>query len=120
MFAEMFAQLGDMPYPISNEEIRSRQNALYSRLDKYDLLILCSSPETIHSNDVHHPYRTQSNILYLSGWVEPEAVMCAMYNNDKWETHLFVQPKDTLKEIWEGRRPGVEGAVKNWPVDFAH
>ena len=32
----------------------------------------------------------------------------------------FVQPKDTLKEIWEGRRPGVEGAVANWPIDFAH
>ena len=120
MFAEMFAQLGDMPNPISNEEIRSRQNALYSKLDKYDLLILCSSPETIHSNDVHHPYRTQSNLLYLSGWIEPEAVMCALYNNDKWETHLFVQPKDTLKEIWEGRRPGVEGATEKWPVDFAH
>ena len=120
MFAEMFAQLGDMPTPISNEEIRSRQNSLYSKLNKDDLLILCSSPETIHSNDVHHPYRTQSNILYLSGWIEPEAVMCALNNEGKWETHLFVQPKDTLKEIWEGRRPGVEGAVEKWPVDFAH
>jgi Xaa-Pro aminopeptidase len=37
-----------------------------------------------------------------------------------WKTHLFVQPKDTLKEIWEGRRPGLEGAEKDWPVDHAH
>ncbi len=120
MFAEMFTQLGDMPKPIANSEIRDRQSALYNTLDKYDLLILCASPETIHSNDVHHPYRTQSNLLYLSGWLEPDAVMCAINADSKWETHLFVQPKDTLKEIWEGRRPGVEGAEANWPVDFAH
>ena len=25
-----------------------------------------------------------------------------------------------MKEIWEGRRPGVEGAVKDWPVDEAY
>ena len=120
MFAEMLAKLGDMPDPISNKEIRARQDALYHKLGIDDLLILCSAPETIHSNDVHHPYRTQSNLLYLSGWMEPEAVMCALNTDGKWETHLFVQPKDTLKEIWEGRRPGVVGAVENWPVDFAH
>ena len=120
MFAEMFTQLGDMPEPISNQEIRKRQEALHSKFADGDLLILCSSPETIHSNDVHHPYRTQSNLLYLSGWTEPDAVMCSMKVNGKWQTHLFVQPKDTLKEIWEGRRPGIEGALENWPVDYAH
>ena len=120
MFAEVFAQLGEMPSPISNSEIRDRQNALYRTLDENDLLILCASPETIHSNDVHHPFRTQSNLLYLSGWLEPDAVMCSYNRDGIWETHLFVQPKDTLKEIWEGRRPGIKGAEKNWPVDFAH
>ena len=65
MFAEMFAQLGEMPKPISNQEYEQRQTRLYDTLNESDLLILCSSPETIHSNDVHHPYRTQSNLLYL-------------------------------------------------------
>ena len=120
MFAEMFAQLGAMPNPISNDEYLARQNKLYQTLNENDLLILCSSPETIHSNDVHHPYRTQSNLLYLTGWIEPDAVFCAINNDGTWESHLFVQPKDTLKEIWEGRRPGIEGAVANWPIDLAH
>tara|TARA_B100001741_G_scaffold82226_1_gene66703 strand:+ start:10871 stop:12253 length:1383 start_codon:yes stop_codon:yes gene_type:complete len=123
MFAEMFAQLGklgEIPNPISNDEYLIKQNDLFQTLNEDDLLILCSSPETIHSNDVHHPYRTQSNLLYLTGWIEPDAVFCAINNDGTWESHLFVQPKDTLKEIWEGRRPGVEGAVANWPIDFAH
>ena len=120
MFAEMFHQLGDMPSPIANSEYRARQNKLYQTLQNDDLLIICASPETIHSNDVHHPFRTQSNLLYLCGWTEPDAVFCAKHNGSKWESHLFVQPKDTLKEIWEGRRPGIEGALADWPIDTAH
>tara|TARA_B100000767_G_scaffold273802_1_gene304997 strand:+ start:1604 stop:2974 length:1371 start_codon:yes stop_codon:yes gene_type:complete len=120
MFDKMFADLGRMPEPISINEYTARQNQLYSTFKPSDVLILCSSPETIHSNDVHHPYRTQSNLLYLTGWTEPESVMCATMSSGSWKTHLFVQPKDTLKEIWEGRRPGLEGAEKDWPVDQAH
>ena len=120
MFEKMFAVLGKMPEPISIDEYTTRQNQLYSTFQESDVLILCSSPETIHSNDVHHPYRTQSNLLYLTGWTEPESVMCATMSSGTWKTHLFVQPKDTLKEIWEGRRPGLEGAEKDWPVDHAH
>ncbi|MBL6731445.1 MAG: aminopeptidase P N-terminal domain-containing protein [Candidatus Poseidoniaceae archaeon] len=120
MFEKMFADLGRMPEPISIEEYTGRQNKLYSTFESSDVLILCSSPETIHSNDVHHPYRTQSDLLYLTGWTEPESVMCATMSSGTWKTHLFVQPKDTLKEIWEGRRPGLEGAEKDWPVDHAH
>ena len=120
MFAEMFAQLGEMPKPISIKEYEQRQTRLYDTLNESDLLILCASPVTIHSNDVHHPYRTQSNLLYLTGWMEPDAVFCAKHNGKNWESHLFVQPKDTLKEIWEGRRPGIEGAVADWPIDNAH
>ena len=120
MFEKMFANVGKMPEPISIQEYISRQNQLYSSFEPSDVLILCSSPVTIHSNDVHHPYRTQSNLLYLTGWTEPESIMCATKASGSWKTHLFVQPKDTLKEIWEGRRPGLEGAEKDWPVDHAH
>ena len=120
MFERMFANVGKMPEPISIQEYISRQNQLYSTFEASDVLILCSSPVTIHSNDVHHPYRTQSNLLYLTGWTEPESIMCATKASGAWKTHLFVQPKDTLKEIWEGRRPGLEGAEKDWPVDHAH
>ena len=51
MFEKMFANLGKMPDPISIEEYISRQNELYSTFQSSDVLILCSSPETIHSND---------------------------------------------------------------------
>ena len=54
----------------------------------------------------------------MCGWSDPEAT-AVYHEDDNWIAHLFVQPKDTLMEIWEGRRPGVEGALNDWPVDRA-
>ena len=36
------------------------------------------------------------------------------------ETTLYVKPRDTEKEIWEGRIVGPEGALSNWPVDSSN
>ena len=55
----------------------------------------------------------------MCGWTEPESTLMFYYEDGQWISHLFVQPKDTLMEIWEGRRPGVEGALKDWAVDRA-
>ncbi|MDG1551157.1 MAG: aminopeptidase P N-terminal domain-containing protein [Candidatus Poseidoniaceae archaeon] len=120
MFDAAMSLVGSAPDPISIDEFRSRQSRLLSQIGNDEIVILCSSPETIHSNDVHHPYRSQSDMIYLTGWYEPESVMLAEYIGSEWIITLFVQPKDTLKEIWEGRRPGVEGALSKWAVDSAY
>ncbi len=119
MFDAAATLLGRSPSPITKDEYRNRQNRLFSQFSNEEIIILCSSHETIHSNDVHHPYRSQSDMIYLTGWYEPESVMFAMNIDGDWHVSLFVQPKDTLKEIWEGRRPGVEGAMANWAIDEA-
>ena len=94
MFEKMYQILGDIPKPISNDEYRSRQEHLFSSFEDSDVLILCSSPETIHSNDVHHPYRTQSNLLYLSGWLEPESILCATYDGSNWSSLMNPEKSD--------------------------
>ena len=43
----MFAQLGEMPKPISIKEYEQRQTRLYDTLNESDLLIR-ASPVTIH------------------------------------------------------------------------
>ena len=94
----------------------------YSSLEQSDIFILPAPKEATHSNDVHYRYRTSSDFLYLTGWIEPEAVLVARFDNSmkKWLTILFVQPKNTLMEIWEGRRPGVQGALEHFPIDKAY
>ena len=120
MWDDSLQAVGDEPASIGNDEFRARQARLFSQLRPNDLLIITAPHESTRSNDVHYPYRTSSEMMYLCGWEEPEAVFCAFNDEGEWKSLLFVQPKDVLKEIWEGRRPGVEGAVKDWPIDIAY
>ena len=120
MFAEAFERLPPQPAATKVEEFRERQQRLTAQFRSDDLLILPSPSFAVHSNDVEYRYRTSSDLLYLTGWTEPESVFVLRQRNGRWVSALFVQPQDTLKEIWEGRRPGVEGALDHYPVDEAY
>ena len=120
MFAEAMARLPSLPAPTLLEEFEQRQDRLTSQFRKDDVFVLASPPHAVHSNDVEYPYRTSSDIIYLTGWIEAESVFVLRHEDGRWVSSLFVQPKDTLKEIWEGRRPGVEGAVASFAVDEAY
>lgn len=120
MFAEAFERLPPQPAATKVEEFRERQQRLTAQFRSDDVLILPSPSFAVHSNDVEYRYRTSSDLLYLTGWTEPESVFVLRQRNGTWVSALFVQPQDTLKEIWEGRRPGVEGALDHYPVDEAY
>ena len=120
MFAEAFERLPPQPAATKVEEFRERQQRLTAQFRSDDLLILPSPSFAVHSNDVEYRYRTSSDLLYLTGWTEPESVFVLRQRNGTWVSALFVQPQDTLKEIWEGRRPGVDGALDHYPVDEAY
>jgi Xaa-Pro aminopeptidase len=77
-----------------------------------------SAPIAIRNGDVEHPYRADSDLFFLSGFEEPEAVAVLATEGDKPFT-LFVRPRDKEREIWNGRRAGVEGAMKNFGADQA-
>ena len=62
------AFIGPKPALIPNDEYCNRQRRISSQLRTDDLFIICASEESIHSNDVHHPYRTMSDMLYFVGW----------------------------------------------------
>ena len=108
MFAEALKRLPKEPEPIGKGEYVERQQRLFSTFNHNDLLLIPAPKESTHSNDVHYRYRTSSDLLYLTGWTEPESIFVARWdeNISEWKSILFVQPKNTLMEIWEGRRPG--------------
>jgi Xaa-Pro aminopeptidase len=75
-------------------------------------------PVATRNSDVEHPYRAHSDLYWLTGFEEPETVAVLSTQGDKPFT-LFVRPRDKEKEIWTGRRSGVEGAVKSFGADQA-
>ena len=75
-------------------------------------------PIAIRNSDVEHPYRADSDVFFLTGFEEPEAVAVLSTQGEKPFT-LFVRPRDKEREIWNGRRAGVDGAVKSFGADQA-
>ena len=82
-------------------------------------IIIPAHPDYVRNNDVHHAYRQDSNLFYLSGFEEPETIL-VMRPGLKPETILFVRPKDIERETWDGFRYGTEGAEKHFGVDKAY
>ena len=119
MFSDAAEGLPTEPKSVPKSVYMERQQRFLSQLTTSDLVIITTPPEAVRSNDVTYPYRTSSDMLYFVGWADPESVLIFRHNGAKWISHLFVQPKDTLKEIWEGRRPGTEGAKLGWAIDDA-
>lgn len=79
--------------------------------------VLPSNHELVRNPDVTYPFRQESNFYYLSGFEEPESVLVL---TPAGRMALFVRRRDPEKEMWEGERYGVEGAVRVFGADEAY
>ena len=84
------------------------------------ILILPAAPERVRSRDTHYPYRQDSDLLYLTGFPEPEAVLVLVPGRAHGETVLFCRERDPDREGWDGPRFGTEGAVEAFGLDDAY
>jgi Xaa-Pro aminopeptidase len=82
-------------------------------------LVLASPPEQLRNGDVHYKFRQDSDILYLTGFEEPGAVVIFRPDHPRTPFVLFVRPRNPSEETWTGRRAGVEGAIARFGADAA-
>ncbi|MDE0574034.1 MAG: aminopeptidase P N-terminal domain-containing protein [Candidatus Poseidoniales archaeon] len=116
MYERVTSALGTRPAAINHSEMRQRQQDFCAEMTKGSVAIITNNPVGIRSADVHHRHRFNSYLHYLTGWHGKEGV--AVFHHDgEWKCRLFVRPRDIKMETWNGRRPGVEGALTGWPVD---
>lgn len=98
---------------------RRRQRLLDALGD--GLLLLPTAPEQRRNGDVLHEHRPGSDFHFLTGFPEPEAVLAAWRTGrGRHRAVLFVRPRDPAREIWDGPRAGVAGAVRAFGADEAH
>ena len=81
--------------------------------------VIPSAPVAIRNNDVEHEYRQDSDFYYLTGFAEQESVLVLASEHPDHKTVLFVRPRDPEREVWDGSRAGVEGAVRDFGADAA-
>lgn len=105
-----------MRKPTDNMEIFSRRRRLLAEKAKDAAIIIPSHPEMIRNNDVHHPYRQDTNLFYLTGWEEPQSVLVFRPGKTP-ETVMFVRAKDVERETWDGFRYGPQGCAQEFRID---
>src|SRR6185312_8774239 len=106
------------PPAVMREPYAGRRARLMERLGPNAALLLLSPPERLRNGDAHYKYRQDSDILYLTGFVEPGAAVLLRPGHET-PFVLFVRPRDPAAETWTGRRAGVEGAVSAFGADAA-
>lgn len=84
------------------------------------IVVVPSAHELIRSRDTHYPFRQDSDLSYLTGFPEPDAVLVLVPGRAHGETLLFCRERDTEREAWDGPRYGPEGAVEAFGLDDAY
>ncbi len=104
---------------MDSREFFQRRKRLMQKVGVGNIAILTTSPEQQRNSDVNYPFRPNSNFAYLTGFAEPEAVLALIPGRKQGQFVLFCRERDQEKEIWNGKRAGLEGAKNLWGADEA-
>lgn len=96
----------------------ARRSRFFAEMGK-GVALFPAAPVFPRNRDVEHPYRQDSDFFYLTGFDEPEAWLVLDARGDAPRSILFLRPKDETREIWDGKRLGVEAAPAALGVDEA-
>ncbi|GAP34480.1 aminopeptidase P N-terminal domain-containing protein [Piscinibacter sakaiensis] len=96
----------------------SRRAALAARLRAAGggVAVLPTAPARLRNGDSEYPYRGSSHFQHLTGFDEPEAWLVL---DASGHSTLFLREKDPEREVWDGRRLGVDAAPQVLGVDRA-
>ena len=81
--------------------------------------VVATAPEAVRNRDSHYPYRYDSYFYYLTGFVEPEAVL-VLVGGTASKSLLFCRARDPEREVWDGYRHGPQGAQEKFGFDAAY
>ncbi len=98
---------------------RQRRQVLLNAIGPKNALLIHAPPQSVRNGSVHHPYRQTSDILYLTGFAEPETTLLLRPGADKEQVMMFVRDRDPELEVWDGSRAGPKGAVERYGADVA-
>ncbi|HLG03504.1 MAG TPA: aminopeptidase P N-terminal domain-containing protein [Bacteroidia bacterium] len=101
-----------------------RREALRQLMPDSTVAVFFANPIRKRANDVNYDYHQDPNFYYLTGLLEPNAMLIVFKEKQKIDTLftdeiLFVQDRDPQREAWTGRRLGKEGAAQKLKLHAA-
>ena len=104
---------------ISKAEFTRRRKKLMGMMDRHSIAIIPGAREVTRSRDTEYAFRQDSDLFYLTGFEEPDAVLVLVPGRRQGQVVLFCRERDPEMELWNGYRLGPEGAVAYLGVDDA-
>ncbi len=133
--------LTDLPEPA----YAARRARVLEAMGDDAILVLAAAAQPVAGGDAELRYRPDPDLYYLTGYSEPEAVLVLAPRGDggggagaggtagasgtagatatggaNVAFTLFVRPRDAEKELWTGRRGGVEAARERFGAEAAY
>ena len=81
------------------------------------IAIIPASIPAIRTHNMEYTYRQNSNFYYLTGFEEPNSICVIAPNHPEHQFIMFVQPRDREREIWGGKRVGIDGVIEDFGAD---
>jgi Xaa-Pro aminopeptidase len=97
----------------------ARRDAYMQALGPRAVAVVRSLPERLRNGDAFHVFRQHSDVVYLTGFVEPETTLVLRPGAETDRVVMFVRPRDPEMETWDGRRAGLDGVKQRYGADAA-
>ncbi len=113
-----------MPEPLP-AEFRRRRQRLMEMMEPGSVALLASAPVRRRNRDVYYPYRPDSDLYYLTGFTESDALLMLIPGREQGETVLFCRDAGEREALYEGARVGPDraaqllGLADAFPIDDA-
>src|SRR5512138_111420 len=82
-------------------------------------MVLPAADEKVRNADSEFLFRQDSDYAWAVGLDEPQGCAVFLARAGERKLVLFVRPRDKEKEIWNGKRAGVDGAKELYLADQA-
>ncbi len=94
---------------------KSRRDSVRAAMLPGSVAIFLSATPKNRANDVDYEYHQDPNFYYLTGHLQANVALILFKDSRKIEgietdEILFVEKRDTAREVWTGKRLGTEGA----------
>ena len=104
-----------------------RRQRLAGKMSAQTFALFFAADKRLRQNDTYYEYRQSSELLYLTGFSEPESALAIIpggivlpldldSSGARHEALLFVQKREATQEMWSGAIAGAERAERLYGV----
>lgn len=100
----------------------ARRDRIFEAMERQGggVMVLPAAEEKDRNAGNEYPFRQDSDYAYVVGLDEPTGCAVLVASGGERKLVLFVRPRDREKEIWTGKRAGVEGAKERYGAAEAY